>query len=150
MRLIEVPRMMNWLCSIPFHCRRCNSPCNQRNPITIHGNKAMVVGFGRCGITLGRMLGAMGAQVTVAARKASQRARAGEMGFSTCGISDLCQHVKSMAFIFNTIPAPVLTEEVLAHAGKCRLLVDIASGGRLRSCQEPGHKALLAPGLPGR
>ena len=121
-------------------------------PITIHGNKAMVVGFGRCGITLGRMLGAMGAQVTVAARKASQRARAGEMGFSTCGISDLCQHVETMAFIFNTIPAPVLTEEVLANAGKCRLLVDIASGGGtdFAAARSLDIKALLAPGLPGK
>ncbi len=122
------------------------------SPISIHGNDAMVVGFGRCGISLGRMLGGIGAHVTVAARKASDRARATEMGFRTCSISDLREHVKSMAFIFNTIPAPVLTQEVLANARKCSLLVDIASGGGtdFAAAESFGIKALLAPGLPGK
>lgn len=122
------------------------------SPITIHGNNAMVVGFGRCGISLGRMLGSIGAHVTVAARKASDRARATEMGFRTCSISDLREHVKSMAFIFNTIPALVLTQEMLANARKCSLLVDIASGGGtdFAAAESFGIKALLAPGLPGK
>ena len=33
----------------------------ERLPITIHGANALVLGFGRCGVTLARLLKAMGA-----------------------------------------------------------------------------------------
>ncbi len=121
-------------------------------PVTLHGNNAMVVGFGRCGSSLARMLGGIGAQVTVAARKAADRARAAEMGFEACAIDELSEYVQSMAFIFNTVPAPVLTGPVLANARQCFVLVDIASGGGtdFQAAAGYGLKAILAPGLPGK
>lgn len=121
-------------------------------PVTLHGNKAMVIGFGRCGISLARMLDGIGAQVTVAARKAADRARAAEMGFTACAIDALSEYVQSMAFIFNTVPAPVLTGPVLANARQCYVLVDIASGGGtdFQAAGDYGLKAILAPGLPGK
>src|SRR5690606_13676270 len=39
----------------------------ERLPVTIHGSKALVLGFGRCGTTLARLLDAMGADVGVVA-----------------------------------------------------------------------------------
>lgn len=121
-------------------------------PVTLHGNKAMVIGFGRCGISLARMLGGVGAKVTVAARKAPDRARAAEMGFADCAIDELSEYVPSMAFIFNTVPAPVLTGPVLANARQCFVIVDIASGGGtdFPAAADYGLKAILAPGLPGK
>src|SRR5690606_12200007 len=55
-------------------------------PVTLHGSPVVVVGFGRCGMTLARMLGGIGARVCVVARGAGQRARAYEMGFEAEGI----------------------------------------------------------------
>lgn len=121
-------------------------------PVTLHGNNAMVIGFGCCAMSLARMLGGIGAKVTVAARKASARARAAEMGFEACTIEELSKRVQSMAFIFNTVPAQVLTGSVLANARQCYLIVDIASGGGtdFQAAQDYGIKAILAPGLPGK
>lgn len=121
-------------------------------PVTLHGNKAMVIGFGRCAMSLARMLGGIGAKVTVAARKAAARARAVEMGFEACKIEELSERVQSMAFIFNTVPAPMLTGPVLANARQCYLIVDIASGGGtdFQAALDYGIKAILAPGLPGK
>ena len=40
-------------------------------PVTIHGSKAFVLGFGRVGETLAKMLNGIGAKTYVAARKHS-------------------------------------------------------------------------------
>src|SRR5690606_36124444 len=52
----------------------------ERLPVTIHGAAALVVGFGRCGTALARLLAAMGARVGVAARGPADLARAEAMG----------------------------------------------------------------------
>jgi len=57
--------------------------------ITIHGSESMVLGLGRCGWTLARMLKGIGAQVTGVARKPSDLARADEMGFHAVHPADL-------------------------------------------------------------
>lgn len=125
----------------------------ERTPITIHGSSSLVIGLGRCGLSLARMLGAIGARVTIAARKAADLARAQEMGFESCSLAELNQIVQSVDIIFNTAPAKVLTAEVLTHARQCHLIVDIASspgGTDFAAAEEFGISAVLAPGLPGK
>ena len=48
----------------------------EKLPITISGASCAVLGFGRCGSALARLLSAMGAETTVAARRPSQLALA--------------------------------------------------------------------------
>lgn len=125
----------------------------ERSQVTIHGSEALVVGFGRCARTLARMLEGIGAKVAVATRKASDHARAYEMGFTVWTIAALVDAVKDKAFIFNTVPALVLTGEVLAEAKKCQALVDLASGTGgtdFQAAASYGINAVLAPGLPGK
>lgn len=125
----------------------------ERTPITIHGSNALVVGFGRCAISLARMLNGIGAEVTVAARKPADLARALEMGFRICSTSELKKVAGTMAFIFNTVPALLINDEVLAAAGQCQLIVDIASGQGgtdFAAAAKRGIDAVLAPGLPGK
>ncbi len=55
-------------------------------PITIHGSKSFVLGFGRLGKTLARMLAGIGAITTVAARKSADLARIYETGLSPCSV----------------------------------------------------------------
>lgn len=45
-------------------------------PVTLHGSEAVVIGYGRTGSTLCRMLAGLGARVTALARRPEQRARA--------------------------------------------------------------------------
>ena len=96
-----------------------------------------MVGFGRCGLTLGRMLQGIGAKTTVVARSLAQLARAAEMGLNILEIARLPEAVSVADLVVNTVPAPVLTGTVLAVMPKEALVIDIASA--------PGERILLPP-----
>ncbi len=122
-------------------------------PITLHGSRAGVLGFGRCGMTLARMLAALGARTTVVARNPAQIARAYEMGFETLYLDQLASFLPEADVVFNTIPAPVLTRELLERMRTESIIIDIASapgGTDFAAARELGLKAFLELGLPGR
>ena len=124
----------------------------EHTDITIHGSRSVVLGFGRCGITLARMLAGMGAHVSVCARKEADLARIQEMGVKPVPMSSLYTAVSEADVIFNTIPAMVLPAEMLAKVPRSCVIIDIASkpgGTDFRYAEKRGIKAVLAPGLPG-
>ena len=121
--------------------------------ITIHGSKSCVIGFGRVGITLARCLKALGADVSVVARKPGQLARAHEMGCRRVEFKQLKEIMKESELVFNTVPAPVLTAECLKHANPNVVIIDLAAqpgGTDFEDANYYGIKAILAPGLPGK
>jgi len=125
----------------------------QELPVTLHGSPVVVVGFGRCGMTLTRMLAGIGARVRVVARGAAQRARAYEMGLSAEPVERLKQAVGDARAVFNTAPALLLTREVLAAMRKDAVVIDIAQapgGTDFAAADELGIKAFLDLGLPGK
>jgi len=120
--------------------------------ITIHGSSCLVLGLGRTGTTLARLLVAMGARVTVAARRSAQLARAEEMGCRAVPLAALEEAVAGADVVFNTIPAPVLHAGILRRARAGCVIIDLASapGGTDFACAAAcGLRAALAPGLPG-
>jgi dipicolinate synthase subunit A len=124
----------------------------ENTDITIHGSNSVVLGFGRCGVTLARMLHGMGAKVTACARKEADLARIEEMSLSAYPMNDIIKAVQNADVIYNTIPSLVLTAEVLAKVPKTCVIIDIASkpgGTDFRYAEKRGIKAILAPGLPG-
>ncbi|KPV39838.1 dipicolinate synthase subunit DpsA [Alicyclobacillus ferrooxydans] len=124
----------------------------QHTDITIHGANVSVLGFGRCGKTLARILSAMGANVKVSARDPANEARIYEMGFTPISSGELDGLLGQDDIIFNTIPHPVLTASVLATVNKSCVVIDIASkpgGTDFRYAERRGIKAVLAPSLPG-
>lgn len=124
----------------------------EQTDITIHGSNAAVLGFGRCGITIARMCAGIGAKVKVGARKEADFARIQEMGFDFFHLDDTSIELTRSDIVFNTIPAPVLTSEVLSRMQKSCVIIDIASkpgGTDFRFAEKRGIKALLAPSLPG-
>lgn len=125
----------------------------QEMPIALHGSTCFVLGFGRCGMTLGRDLAALGAHTVVVARNPAQRARAEEMGLAPVRFTELPEQVGEADCLFNTVPALVLSREVLRRARREALIIDLASppgGTDFAAAQELGVKAILAPGLPGK
>lgn len=125
----------------------------ERLPVTIHQSAAAVIGFGRCGITLARMLHALGADTLVLARRAAQQARAEEMGLKTAPWSDLPAALSDREVIFNTVPALVLNRSVLQQLRRDCVIIDIASepgGVDFAAADQLGIKAYLELGLPGR
>lgn len=137
--------------SIPT-AEACLQIAMEKLPITIHGSNTIVLGFGRCGKTLSRMLHAIGAKTTVIARKAKDLARIKEMGLSAGTFDQLNEILPHADLIINTIPIQILTEERLVFVKKDALIIDIATapgGTNFQAAERLGLNAILTPSLPG-
>lgn len=124
----------------------------QHTDFTIHSSNCMVLGMGRTGLTLARVLQALGAQVTIGVNKTEQYARAFEMGLKPFYTKDLASEVDEIDLIFNTIPTMIITAQVIAHISNQAVIIDLASkpgGTDLRFAEKRGVRAIIAPGLPG-
>jgi dipicolinate synthase subunit A len=122
-------------------------------PITIHGCTALVLGFGRTGATLSRLLGAMGARTMVAARRPEYLARITEMNLIPIPFHELDEALDDADLIFNTVPVQVLSEKMLRKVAPETVIIDLASapgGTDFRAAKVLGINAVLAPGLPGK
>lgn len=103
------------------------------------------------GRALAVRLAALGARVTVAARRPVQRAMAEELGLRAVPLTELAAEAAAFDTVVNTIPAPVLTAQVLAALPKKSLIVDLASkpgGTDFAAARRLGHTALHALSLP--
>lgn len=117
------------------------------------GSRVLLCGFGRIGKLLALRLQAMGAELTVAARGAPDRALAEAFGCEALAFDALEGRIGDFDFIVNTVPARVLTEPLLCLIRQDALLLELASppGGFDRLLAENiGLHALAAPGLPGK
>ena len=125
----------------------------EKLPITIHNSRTLVLGFGRCGSILAKLLAAMGAKTTVAARRPSQLAMAQAWNLKTCSLEDLGARIGKFDLIFNSIPSKVLTAELLAKTKAEVLIIDLASapgGVDFTAATQLKREAILALGLPGK
>jgi dipicolinate synthase subunit A len=124
----------------------------QHTDITIHASHCMVLGFGRTGFTLARMLQMLGAEVKVGVLTLDHYARAMEMGLHPFYTKELRDQVMNTDIIFNTVPDLIITPHVIAHLPHRTVIIDLASkpgGTDFRFAEKRGIKALLAPSLPG-
>ena len=113
--------------------------------------RILVTGFGRIGKMLTRMLGALGADVTVAARKASDRALIRLYGMGAADYPDL--RYGEYDIIINTVPAPVINAKAVDEMKEEVFLIDLASlpgGVDFERAQERGITAIHALSLPGK
>ena len=123
----------------------------ERRSRTLWGAAVLVLGFGPVGRALAVRLAALGARVTVAARRPVQRAMAEELGLRAVPLTELAAAAAAFDTVVNTIPAPVLTAQVLAALPKKSLIVDLASkpgGTDFAAARRLGHTALHALSLP--
>ena len=122
----------------------------QESELCLFGSRVLVCGFGRIGRLLALKLHALGARVTVAARREESRAQARALGLSALPFSEL---PGCFDFVINTVPERVLGEDFLCCLSEAALLLELASapGGYDRTLAENlGLRCLAAPGLPGR
>lgn len=122
-------------------------------PITLHGARCAVLGAGRCGLALAKLLSAMGATVTLTARRPEQLAAVAAMGFSPLETGLLYTKGADFDIVFNTVPAPVLDARTLASLAPGAPVVELASapgGIDLDYASSHGVKVVQAPGLPGK
>ena len=119
---------------------------------SIAGQKMLVTGYGCCGMRIAKILKKLGADVVVAARRESVRAQIVSDGFRACdfiGIKDVIGDVQT---VINTVPAMVITEELIRKMSTESLIIDIASkpgGTDFEAASRHGITAKLSLGLPG-
>lgn len=120
---------------------------------TIHGSNVLVMGFGRIGKVLAKMLDGIGAKVYCEARKNEDIAWIKAYGYEPIHLNNLNENLHKFDVIINTIPFQILDEERLNLVKKDVVLIDIASnpGGIDRIVAKKKElKLIWALSLPGR
>lgn len=120
---------------------------------TIHGSNILIMGFGRVGKVLAKMLDGIGAKVSCEARKDSDIAWIKAYGYNPIHLSDLDGELGNYDIIINTIPFQILDENRLRNVKKECTIIDLSSnpGGVDRNAaRRMGLKMIWALSLPGR
>lgn len=113
--------------------------------VTLDGCPVLVMGWGRIGKVLARLLENLGADVTVASRSPENRAMLAALGYGSDDPAQLLYSLCRYRLIFNTAPAPILTADRLAHCRPDCVKIDLASTPGIA-----GPDVILARGLPGK
>lgn len=120
---------------------------------TIHASRCLVIGYGRIGRLLADRLLALGAEVTVSARKYGDLAWISAWGCQSIQTGALAGHLERFDLIFNTAPALILDGARLRETREDCVIIDLASapgGVDLEEARRLGRQAIPAPGLPGK
>ncbi len=113
------------------------------------GMPCLVVGFGRIGRALTERLRALGALVTVAARRQESLDAAG----GGVLLREIGKVLPGMRLVFNTVPAPVIGKKELDAVRPGALLMELASapyGIDLEAAKGMGLNCTLESGVPGK
>lgn len=122
-------------------------------PFTLHSAKVIVTGYGKVARALAKRLGSLGSLVTIVARSSAQLAQAETDGFSAVHLSRFASIVPQNKIIFNTVPAPICTKDVLKSLSPHSGIIDLASkpgGVDLDGAKTFGTNVIWALGLPGK
>lgn len=119
----------------------------------LKGCSVAVLGFGRIASLLAKKLSAMGAEVTVFARREEQRKKARGLPVKAEKLSDLSLFCADFSIIFNTIPMPFIDFKTVEKMSENSLYIELASAPYSMDEEIKKHYKgdfLPAPGLPGR
>ena len=134
--LLQDPLYLAQNANITAHC--AISLAMAQLKVTLEDCPVLIIGWGRIGKCLARLLHGLNAKVTVAARKETARATAASLGFNAIDIPYILpEHFR---IIFNTAPEMVLP----ICSGNC-LKIDLASRRGIG-----GDDVIWARGLPGK
>ncbi len=125
----------------------------EETPFTLHSSKCLVIGNGRIGAILSKMLTGIGAEVTVAARKQKDRAKVFSNAIKSISIGELYETISKFDIIFNTAPSLILDSDMLMKSRRTVLIVDLASkpgGVDFEAARKMGIKVIWALSLPGK
>jgi dipicolinate synthase subunit A len=122
-------------------------------PRTICKSRCLITGFGRIGKSLAPMLRCIGADVTVAARKAVDFALIDGLGMNTIDYSELPERIHEFDTIINTVPFEVLDRYLVHKINPSTVIIDLASlpgGVDLSAAQKNNITVISALALPGK
>ena len=119
----------------------------------LHGNKVLVLGYGRVGRVVAQKFFGLSAKVSCAARKPSDIAWIKAFGYNALNINKLGNELKEFDIIINTVPQIIINEKHMKYMKKDVLMIDLASnpGGIDRDAAKKMNLRLIwALALPGK
>lgn len=120
---------------------------------TVHGSNILVMGFGRIGKVLAKMLDGIGAKVYCEARKDEDISWIKAYGYNPVHLNDLNDNLNKFDIIINTIPFQILDAQRLDLVKKESIIIDLASnpgGVDRKAAREKGLKVIWALSLPAK
>ncbi len=120
---------------------------------TVHGTNVLVMGFGRIGKVLAKMLDGIGAKVYCEARKDEDISWIKAYGYNPIHLNDLDENLSKFDIIINTIPFQLLVGDRLDLIKKEAIIIDLASnpgGIDRKAAREKGLKIIWALSLPAK
>lgn len=125
----------------------------RKTDYTLFGSNILVIGYGRIGKYLSKILRSLGAEVTVSARKEADLTWIELDGNKMISYEDFATKLNDFDIVFNTVPYLIVKEKEIKLLKKSCRIIDLASkpGGIDFECAEKyGIDAELALGLPGK
>ena len=123
----------------------------RNSPLTVWDSKVLIIGFGRIGKMLAERLRALGAHVTVSARKAGDMSYIRALGCEALDTRTLGEELRRFDTIVNTVPADVLGKARLPFVRRETLCLDLASrpgGIDFEAAKQLDLNVIWALGLP--
>lgn len=126
---------------------------------TVISTSFSVLGFGRIGSYLCKLIHGMGGKITVLARSEKALNEAKDLGYnavdisSTDNVNEIVAALDSSAVIFNTVPSVVIDREIIEKLRTRPLYIELASfpyGIDSQAARELDFNIIYAPSLPGR
>ena len=114
-------------------------------PVVFRGCPMLVIGWGRIGKCLASQRKNMGANVSVFARRAEDRATLTSLGYNAIAPENLAFALPMFRVVFNTATAPVLEEQDWLRCADDCIKIELASDKFI-----PGKDVIWARGLPNR
>ncbi|MBR0535021.1 MAG: hypothetical protein IIX14_01445 [Clostridia bacterium] len=125
----------------------------EKLPITVNKMRCGISGYGKVGKALGDLLKAMGAEVTVFARRETTLAEAFCKGLRGEHINSLGTSYHDLDVLINTVPSRVIDRNVLDMLSADCLLIETASapfGIDFQAAKEKAMDVVKASSLPGK
>lgn len=120
---------------------------------TVSGSRVLILGYGRIGKVAAERFAALGASVSVAARKAGDLAWIAVRGAVPVPFARYADGAARYDLVLNTVPAPVMGEAELALLREDAVVLDLASdpgGVDFAAAKRLGRRALPCWSLPGK
>ena len=120
---------------------------------TVHGSNVLVMGFGRIGKVLAKMLDGIGAKVYCEARKNEDISWIKAYGYNPIHLNNLDEHLGKFDIIINTIPFQILDGPKLDLVKKEAVIIDLASnpgGVDRKAARDRSLKVIWALSLPAK
>ena len=123
------------------------------SPINLHKSHCLILGYGKCGKALAQYLKGMFCCLDILTDDVAEQAQASLTANRTGALVDMEKQISDYDFIFNTVPALILTAPLLEKAKPGVTIIDIASapgGVDFPTARKLNLTAKSALGLPGK